>query len=118
MKLFNKPKDRLDILWTSADKDVALNMVFMYALNSKKHGWWKEVNLIVWGPSTYLAANDPQIQAEIMEMTHQGLTIEACQQCSENYGVAGKLSKLDITVRYMGEPLTQYLKSGHKIITF
>lgn len=34
-------EDELIILWTSGDKEVALNMVFMYALNSKLNKWWK-----------------------------------------------------------------------------
>lgn len=41
-------KDKLIVLWTSGDKEVALNMVFMYTLNAKKKGWWDEVGLIVW----------------------------------------------------------------------
>lgn len=29
-----KPEENLIVLWTSADRDVALNMAFMYAANS------------------------------------------------------------------------------------
>ena len=41
-----KPEE-LVVLWTSGDREVALKMVFMYATNSKKKGWWKEVTLVV-----------------------------------------------------------------------
>lgn len=33
--------DKLVILWTSGDREVALKMVFMYGLNAKVKGWWK-----------------------------------------------------------------------------
>ena len=36
----------LNFIWTTADADTACNFVFMYALNSKIHGWWSEVQLI------------------------------------------------------------------------
>lgn len=42
--------NELVVLWTSGDREVALKMVFMYTLNSKLKGWWKDVTLIVWGP--------------------------------------------------------------------
>lgn len=32
-------KEKLVIIWSSADREVALNMVFMYTANSKKFGW-------------------------------------------------------------------------------
>jgi hypothetical protein len=42
-------EDSLVVLWTSGDREVALNMVFKYTLNSKLKNWWSEVRLIVWG---------------------------------------------------------------------
>jgi hypothetical protein len=56
--------DSLHILWTSDNKDTVVNMLAMYAINSKRNEWWQNVN-----------------------------------------------------VRYMGEPLTDYIKSGDKILT-
>ena len=48
-----KPQEpeELYVIWTSRDREVALKMVFMYTGNSKLKGWWKDVLLIVWGPS-------------------------------------------------------------------
>lgn len=40
-------EDTLNIIWSSADKEVALKMVFMYAHNSKLRNWWQAVRLIV-----------------------------------------------------------------------
>ena len=48
--------DKLNILWTTDNKDTIFNMLAMYTLNSKKRGWWQEVNVILWGASVKLAA--------------------------------------------------------------
>ena len=34
-------EDRLVILWTSGDKEVAEKMVFMYTINAKQYEWWQ-----------------------------------------------------------------------------
>lgn len=110
--------DTLHILWTSRDKEVFLNMVGMYALNSKRLGWWKNVDLIIWGPSVQLATTDNQIQTELLEMKQAGVHIRACKDCADNYNASAKLEKLGVLVIYMGEPLTEILKSDKKLLTF
>ncbi len=109
--------DKLNILWTSNDKDTFFNMLSMYSINSKKRGWWKNVNVIIWGASIKLSGNDTQIQSELMEMLHAGITVEACQDCAENFGVKETLEKLGVNVHYMGIPMTEYLKNGEKILS-
>lgn len=109
--------DKLNILWTTDNKDTVFNMLSMYAINSINRGWWKHINIILWGASVKLAANDTQVQTEIMEMIQAGVTIEACQDCCENFGVTSIINKLGITVKYMGASLTQYIKDGEKILT-
>jgi hypothetical protein len=109
--------DKLNILWTTDNKDTALNMIIMYATNSKIHNWWQEVNVIIWGASAKLVGSDPQVQAEIIEMIHLGVGFEACKACCDNLGVTDKLIKLGINVRYMGQALTDYIKADEKILT-
>ena len=109
--------DKLNILWTTTNKDTIFNMLSMYAINSKTHKWWDEVNVILWGASVKLAGNDSQIQSEILEMINQGLTVEACKDCCDNFEVADTLLKLGVNVRYMGEPLTGYLKKGERVLS-
>ena len=108
----------LVVLWTSGDREVALKMVFMYTMNSKKKGWWEEVIFIVWGPSAKLLAEDSELQKELGVMAEHGVILEACKKCSDMYGVSDKLEELKIDVKYMGEPLTSYLKQGMSTITF
>ena len=111
-------KDSLVVVWTSGDRDVALNMVFMYVLNAKRRGWWKNIRLIIWGPSALLASNDPDIQTEITNMRDAGVLLEACKACADRYGVSNNLHELGIDVKYMGIPLTKYIQDGRHVITF
>ena len=110
-------QDKLAVLWTSADREVALKMVFMYTYNSKLNGWWDDVTLIIWGPSSKLLSMDTELQDYVKKIQKIGVKIQACKACSDMYGVTEKLESLDIEVIYMGEPLTDYLKNGWKVIT-
>jgi hypothetical protein len=51
-------------------------------------------------------------------MGEAGVVLEACKKCSDLYGVSQSLEALHVNVRYMGEPLTTYLKQGMKVLTF
>lgn len=109
--------EKLNILWTTDNKDTVFNMLVMYSINSRKNDWWDKVNVIIWGASAKLAGNDPQVQTEILEMINAGVTIEACKDCADNYNVTESLEKLGINVRYMGFPLTEYIKNNEKLIS-
>jgi len=50
-------------------------------------------------------------------MINTGVTIEASKDCADKFGVTEKLERLGITVRYMGLPLTEYLKKGENLIS-
>ena len=110
--------DSLVVIWTSGDREVALNMVFMYTFNAKRVGWWDDVRLIVWGPSSKLLSEDRELQNVIREMKKAGVILEACKGCADNYGVSENLEQLGINVYYIGEQLTKYIKEGRNIITF
>jgi hypothetical protein len=106
----------LVVLWTSADREVALNMALMYAKNSRLQGWWDAVRLVVWGPAARLLARDGEIQAEVAACREAGVHVQACRACADRYGVSARLAALDIEVLYMGEPLTRCLKGGWKVL--
>jgi len=113
-----KTEDHLLIVWTSGDPDVAHKMVFMYAYNAQKNGWWKQVSLLVWGPSAKLSSEDPKIQESLKQMKEQGVELLACKGCADQYGVSTKLEEFGIEVKYTGTYLTDFLKSGKKVVTF
>jgi hypothetical protein len=110
--------DKLVVLWTSGDPEVAEKMVFMYTYNAMKQNWWKDITFIVWGPSSKLLSENKSLQEYIMKMMKVGVRVEACKACADMYGVSDKLSDLGINVRYLGEPLTEYIKQGRHVITF
>jgi hypothetical protein len=112
------PADHLLIVWTSGDPDVAHKMVFMYAFNAQKNGWWAQVTLLVWGPSAKLSSEDKDIQASLKKMKDQGVELLACKGCADQYGVSAKLEKQGIEVKYTGTYLTDFIKSGKKVISF
>ncbi|MDR0725733.1 MAG: DsrE family protein [Prevotellaceae bacterium] len=107
--------DKLNILWTTGDRITSLNMLSIYVLNSKLRGWWKDINVIIWGASAKLVASDTQVQTEVMEMIRSGVHIEACKDCSDVCGVSDELEKLGVEVKFMGESLTRYIKSEYII---
>ncbi len=109
---------RLGVLWTSGDRDVALKMVFMYTLNAKRRGWFDEVQLIVWGPSSKLLSVDEELQSELAQMKQAGVELVACKACADSYGVSERLEELGVEVKYMGQPLTEMLKSDWVVMTF
>ena len=108
---------RLAVLWTSGDRDVALKMAFMYTHNAKLRGWFDEVTLIVWGPSSKLLSEDEELQAYVQEMAGAGVELVACQACADSYGVSDALRELGVDVKYMGMPLTEMLKGDWKVLT-
>lgn len=108
----------LHILWTTGEKEVAMKVVFPYIINSKANGWWDEINLIIWGPSAKLTAGDLDIHRQLKDVMDSGITVEACQACTDSYRVTELLQNLGITVRYMGGPFTDYLGSEARVITF
>ena len=116
-ELMSGMDDSVVVLWTSGDRDVALNMVFMYTLNAKRRNWWKDVRLIVWGPSSRLLSEDEDLQDEIWKLGEAGVILEACKACADRYGVSEDLEQLGIDVKYMGVPLTEYLKEGRSVLS-
>lgn len=108
---------KLNILWVNDNPDTAHNMVFMYAINSITKGWWSEVDVIIWGASAKLVAEDVLIQEKINMAKFAGVNVIGCISCATQFGVVDKLTSLDIELKPMGEPLTDILKTDEKLIT-
>jgi hypothetical protein len=110
--------DKLAVLWTSGDIDVAERVCLMYTHTAKQQGWFNEVVLIVWGPSAKLLAENEHLQKEVRAMAADGVKLQACIVCANSYGVADKLKSMGIEVIGMGVPLTNYMKTGWHVLTF
>jgi len=109
--------DSLAVVWVTRDRDAAMNMAFMYAKNSKLRNWWDKVTLIIWGPSGPLLVSDSELQKELKSMKAAGVELQACKACSDRYGISDQLAALGVEVKFMGEPLTELLKSGAAVLT-
>ncbi len=110
-------RTHLYVLWTNDDPVTAEKMVFMYTINSLIHGWWEKVTLIVWGAPAKLVAEDVAIQKKIKEALDTGVHVTACKACADELGVTEALEKLQIEVKYWGQPLTEILKNNEPLLT-
>ena len=102
--------DRLFVLWTSGDPDVAHRMALMYSHAAKRFGWYDHVTLVVWGPSQRLLCADKDLKAKIKEMQGDGVQVEACIACAEMYGLVKDLEALGLPVYGQGKPLSDAMK--------
>ena len=110
-------EQELFILWTNADPVTAEKMVFMYAGNSIKRKWWDKVTVIIWGATAKLAAENADVQKGLADLRETGVTLTACRACADQLGATEKLEEMGIEVKYWGEPLTEIIQSGKKLIT-
>jgi hypothetical protein len=90
----------------------------MYTHAAQKNEWFDPVKLIVWGPSARLLAGDRELQSKVQALIADGVQVQACVVCADSYGVTDPLRALGIEVIPMGEPLTDLLKDGWRILTF
>lgn len=110
-------KNKLTVLWTTADLLTVEKMVFMYTLNAKIQGWFDEVTLVVWGASTQLLAGNIGLQERIKEMIAAGIRVEACKACADQLEATAALESCQVVVRYWGVPLTEVLKGSGSLLT-
>ena len=110
-------KTHLYVLWTNDNPITAEKMVFMYTINSLAHGWWDNVTLIIWGTPAKLVGEDAHIQALVKDALDAGVHITACKACANQLGVTDTLEKLQIEVKFWGQPLTDILKGNERLIT-
>ena len=110
--------DKLTILWTSDDVETATKMILMYTLKSNVNKWWKECNLITWGPSNKLICENSEIEGKLKEIMATGVKVYACLRCAQEYDLVANLQDMGIEVKLMGEPFTEYLQdSSYRVIT-
>ncbi len=114
----SEEKSKLAVVWSSGDSEVAHKVCFMYTQAAKSAGWFDDVTLIVWGPSSRLLAGDKELQSKVKAMIDSGVDVQACVVCADMYGVAETLRQMGITVRGMGKPLSDMLRSDTKVLTF
>jgi len=111
-------KNRLLIVWSSQDKEVAEKLVLLYSGVMLPRNYWDEAILMIWGPSAKLLNEDKDLQKKIKEIALTGVKLQACVVCTDDYGVSDNLKELGIELIHTGEMLTHALQNNWKVITF
>ncbi len=110
--------NKLLIVWSTAEIEVAKKMVLLYASVILPRGYWDEAHVMIWGPSAKLLAENSELQKMVATVQETGVKFSCCVVCSDDYGVTEKLSSLDIDMTHTGEMLTSSLQRDWKVITF
>ncbi len=111
-------KNRLLIVWSSQDKEVAEKLVLMYSGVMLPRNYWDEAILMIWGPSAKLLSQDKGLQNRVKEIASTGVKLQACIVCTDDYGVSDDLKLLGVELTHTGEMLTHALQNNWKVITF
>ena len=111
-------KNRLLIVWSSQDKEVAEKLVLLYSGVMLPRQYWDEAILMIWGPSAKLLSQDKELQKKVKEIAATGVKLQACVACTDDYGVSDDLQSLGIELTHTGEMLTHALQNNWKVITF
>jgi hypothetical protein len=110
--------DKLLIIWSTAEIEVAKKMVLLYSSVILPRGYWDKAHLMIWGPSAKLLAENEALQEIVSDIKKTGVELSCCVVCSDEYGVTEKLASLGIDMIHTGEILTDALKEDWKVITF
>ena len=111
--------EKLLIVWSSGEKEVAQKLVLLYGSVMLERKYWSEATLMIWGPSAKLLAEDQEVQEAFKKVQASGVVCNACVVCTDDYGVSEQLADMGIALIHTGELLTQALKSDDtKVITF
>ena len=110
--------DKLLIVWSSGEIEVAKKMVLLYSSVILPRGYWDKAHLMIWGPSAKLLAESSELQEMLNRVKETGVELSCCVVCSDDYGVTEKLASLGIEMIHTGEILTNALKEDWKVITF
>lgn len=111
--------NKLLIVWSSGEKEVAKKLVLLYGSVMLGRKYWDEATIMIWGPSALLIAQDEEIQAQLKVVKETGVKFNACVVCTDDYGVSDKLKELGVELIHTGEMLTHSLQDEEtKVITF
>lgn len=110
--------DKLLIVWSTAEIEVAKKMVLLYSSVILPRGYWDKAHLMIWGPSAKLLSENSELQEMLERVKETGVALSCCVVCSDDYGVTEKLGSMGIEMVHTGEMLTKALKEDWKVITF
>lgn len=107
----------LNVLWTNGNLIAAEKMVLMYTQNSVKRNWWETIVVYIWGEPAELIGNNKDLREQIKEAMEIGVQFVACKACADELGVTPQLESIGIDVQYIGELITNVIRSDEHLIT-
>lgn len=110
--------NKLLIVWSTAEIEVAKKMVLLYSSVILPRGYWDKAHLMIWGPSAKLLAENSELQDMITKVKETGVELSCCVVCSDEYRITEKLASIGIDMIHTGELLTSALKEDWRVITF
>jgi len=112
-------KNKLLIVWSSGEVEVAKKLVLLYSSVMLERKYWDEATIMIWGPSAKLLAENTDLQEQFQVVQKSGVKFNACVVCTDDYGVSNELRDLGVELIHTGEMLTEALQSDDvKVITF
>ena len=111
--------NKLLIVWSSGEVEVAKKLVLLYGSVMLERKYWDEATIMIWGPSAKLLAEDTKLQEQFKVVQNSGVKFNACVVCTDDYGVSDTLRELGVDLIHTGEMVTEALQSEDiKVITF
>ena len=107
---------KLLIVWKSEHHQDVDYFMLPYAINSKKQGWFEEVNVLIWGASASYAK--VYAKKQVQELIENNINVLACKYCADKCHATKKLEAQGVEVFYAGEYLSEKMKDPeYKVIT-
>jgi hypothetical protein len=110
--------NKVFVVLSSGDREVALEVGLVYPLNAAKKKWMGEVKVIIFGPSERIVAYDAEVQGRIKELQEVDVEVMACKWCSDRMGISQILEGIGIKVVYVGSIMSELLREGWASLTF
>ena len=110
--------EKLVLVWSSGERDVALKTVLLFSYKSISEGWWKHVTLIIWGPSQKIVLEDSLVRNFLQKNINAGVEVIACKSCATDYNACEEFEGMGIDVRYVGQLVSEFTKGERKVMTF
>ena len=66
-------KNKLLIVWSSGEVEVANKLVLLYGSVMLERNYWEEATIMIWGPSAKLLAEDETLQEKVKKVQQIGV---------------------------------------------
>jgi len=109
---------KLLVVWKTTSEIDIHNFVIPYVYNSKKHMWFDDVELLIWGESQDLIKENTIIQQRVKNLVKNDIKVYACKMCADNCEATDLLESLGVEVMYSGVYLSDNMKDTNtEVIT-